>query len=141
MKKEPEYDAYFFWFGISIIIFVLFYIILKKVFHIDLIDYAKPCMFHAITGFYCPGCGGTRAIFALVRGKFLTSLYYHPLVAYMVVLGIAFMFSQTLERITKRKFFFTIHFRMIYVWIALALIAIQFVWKNVSYLYTGIPPI
>ena len=26
------------------------------------------CPFHAVTGWYCPGCGGTRAIIALFHG-------------------------------------------------------------------------
>ncbi|MBB6365418.1 hypothetical protein FHR56_000531 [Xanthomonas sacchari] len=26
-----------------------------------------PCMFHALTGYYCPGCGMTRALHALVH--------------------------------------------------------------------------
>ena len=26
-----------------------------------------PCMFHALTGFSCPGCGSTRAVSALFR--------------------------------------------------------------------------
>lgn len=26
------------------------------------------CPFHAVTGWYCPGCGGTRALFDLLHG-------------------------------------------------------------------------
>jgi hypothetical protein len=28
-----------------------------------------PCVFHLLTGLYCPGCGGTRAILALLAGN------------------------------------------------------------------------
>ena len=41
-----------------------------------------PCLFHAMTGFYCPGCGGTRAVAALLRGDLVSSFCYHPLVLY-----------------------------------------------------------
>ena len=58
-----------------------------------------PCMFLKLLGIYCPGCGGTRAVIAFLKGDFLMSLWYHPLVMYSVVLFGAFMISQTLERI------------------------------------------
>lgn len=41
-----------------------------------------PCVFLRLTGLYCPGCGGTRAFIALLRGQFLRSLIYHPVVLY-----------------------------------------------------------
>ena len=44
-----------------------------------------PCLFHLLTGLYCPGCGGTRAFRALLAGNLLLSIRYHPLVAYMAV--------------------------------------------------------
>ncbi len=34
---------------------------------------AIPCIFHSITGFYCPGCGITRAIKAALKGDFYSS--------------------------------------------------------------------
>lgn len=37
------------------------------------------------TGLYCPGCGGTRAVKALLRGQIGMSLYYHPFVLYLTV--------------------------------------------------------
>ena len=55
-----------------------------------------PCMIHSMTGYYCPGCGGTRATYALLHGKIITSLYYHPIVVYGVVVGGWFMISQTI---------------------------------------------
>ena len=33
-----------------------------------------PCLFHLMTGLYCPGCGGTRAVRALFRGDLAMSL-------------------------------------------------------------------
>ncbi len=40
------------------------------------------CIFHELTGLYCPGCGGTRAFFALLKGDLVRSLLFHPVVAY-----------------------------------------------------------
>ena len=32
------------------------------------------CLFHQMTGFYCPGCGNTRALSALLHGQLRESL-------------------------------------------------------------------
>ncbi|WP_082351870.1 DUF2752 domain-containing protein [Xanthomonas oryzae] len=32
-----------------------------------------PCIFHALTGFYCAGCGMTRALHALAHGDLVTA--------------------------------------------------------------------
>ena len=42
-----------------------------------------PCIFHDVFHLYCPGCGGTRALFAFLHGQVLQSLYYNP----AIVLG------------------------------------------------------
>ncbi len=57
-----------------------------------------PCTFLSVLGFYCPGCGGTRAVAALLHGHLLHSLWYHPLVMYIAVVAGGFMVTQTLER-------------------------------------------
>jgi len=40
--------------------------------------YAPHCLLHETTGLYCPGCGGTRAFFALIHGDLVQSLRYNP---------------------------------------------------------------
>lgn len=37
------------------------------------------CYLYRLTGYYCPGCGGTRAIRALMHGHVLSGLRMHPL--------------------------------------------------------------
>lgn len=57
------------------------------------------CVFQRLFGIYCPGCGGTRAVFALLRGDILLSLYYHPLVPYAVFGFDLFLLDHVLERL------------------------------------------
>jgi hypothetical protein len=35
---------------------------------------SPPCAFNVLTGLYCPGCGGTRAVRALAQGDVLLAL-------------------------------------------------------------------
>ncbi len=43
------------------------------------------CIFFGLTGFYCPGCGSTRAIKAAIRGQFGQAFLYNPL---LFIIGI-----------------------------------------------------
>ncbi|MCM1309245.1 MAG: DUF2752 domain-containing protein [Butyrivibrio sp.] len=61
------------------------------------------CVFRALTGIYCPGCGGTRAFRLLFRGNIAKSFVYHPLVVYGTLLGAVFYISQTLRLISRGK--------------------------------------
>lgn len=46
-----------------------------------------PCLFHAVTGFYCAGCGITRAFHALAHGDLPRAFGMNPLAVIMVGLG------------------------------------------------------
>uniref|UniRef100_UPI004056F5A2 DUF2752 domain-containing protein n=1 Tax=Acetatifactor sp. TaxID=1872090 RepID=UPI004056F5A2 len=64
-------------------------------------DFLPPasCVFLKMFGLYCPGCGGTRAVEALLHGRILESLWYHPVVLYTVIVFGGFMLTNTLRRI------------------------------------------
>lgn len=40
------------------------------------------CQFHRLTGLNCPGCGGTRALYALLHGNFFTALHDNALLVF-----------------------------------------------------------
>jgi len=46
------------------------------------------CQFHRLTGLNCPGCGMTRAAYALLHGKFLAALRDNALFV-LAVAGVA----------------------------------------------------
>lgn len=51
----------------------------------NILNVTQGCLFHRITGLYCPGCGGTRALLLFFRGDWLRSLQYHPMVMYLFI--------------------------------------------------------
>ncbi|MDD6428583.1 MAG: DUF2752 domain-containing protein [Lachnospiraceae bacterium] len=61
------------------------------------------CIFHEVTGLYCPGCGGTRALRFLLHGHPLLSLWYHPLVIYGVFLIIYYCIRAATALIAKEN--------------------------------------
>lgn len=38
-----------------------------------------PCLFHELTGLYCPGCGSLRALHELVHGNLAAAIRLNPL--------------------------------------------------------------
>ncbi len=93
------------------------------------------CRLKAMTGISCPGCGGTRALISLAKGDILSSLYYNAFATYGAVIYGIFFITQTLQRITKGRLK-GIKFRMIYLWIAIAILLIQYILKLTIPSYT-----
>ncbi len=89
-----------------------------------------PCVLYQLFGIYCPGCGGTRAVLALLQGDFLASFWYHPLVPYSVIIFGIFMVTQTLEkfRIPNVK---GMKFHPWHLYGALVLLIFNFIVKNI----------
>jgi hypothetical protein len=44
------------------------------------------CPFHAVSGWYCPGCGSQRAIHQLLHGDFVRAWGYNPLVFFAILM-------------------------------------------------------
>ncbi len=100
--------------GMVVVLLGVSYLLIHLIFHVDLYKLTPlahmKCGFRKLTGLYCPGCGGTRAVVALAKGQLLTSLYYHPLPLYFAALYINFA-----VRYLFRKHLKPAKFRMIYV--------------------------
>jgi hypothetical protein len=47
-------------------------------------SFYPPCPFQALTGYFCPGCGTTRALHALVHGHLGEALGLNPLMVLML---------------------------------------------------------
>lgn len=98
-----------------------------------------PCLFHTFTGLYCPGCGGTRAVLALLKGRLLQSFWYHPIVPYTVLLYGWYLISNTIEWLSKGKFPIGSHYHRWYGIAAVGITLVSWIGKNLLYLFFQIP--
>lgn len=105
------------------------------------------CVVYRLTGFTCPGCGGTRAFTELLRGHIGASLLYHPLVLYGAVWYAVFMGSHTWARLRRirgagesgrRAAGGGLAWRDGYIVAAVLLLLGNFAVKNLLHLTTGI---
>lgn len=96
-----------------------------------------PCMFRVLTGLYCPGCGGTRAVKALLTGHPIISFLYHPVVLYGVVVGGWLVACWLIWRKTGNgKYHKRLEDR--YVYIGIGMIAFNFIVKNLLLVVWGV---
>ena len=84
---------------------------------------APKCLFHLVTGWYCPGCGGTRAFYLFSR-----DIGYYPSVSHPLVLYTFFAFVYIgIRKICNHKY----HPGTPLLWGALVLVLANFIIKNV----------
>ncbi len=113
-----------------------------------------PCLFHLLTGYYCPGCGGTRSVYLFCHGHFLRSFVYHPIVPYTAVVTLYLLLRLLLDRlyllsnrvpflkdifdrILKGRPLPKYRFQPALAWIALLIVIVNFLVKNIA-LYFGV---
>ncbi len=93
-----------------------------------------PCPVHSLTGFYCPGCGGTRAFLSLIHGHVIVSFIQNPMTIYIIA---AFIINIGQYAFAKKKGLHNAYaFNTAWLWVALVLMIINCIIKNIA-LYNG----
>jgi len=136
-RKELTAETAFFVVGIILAAIAIVIAALFALFPEVFARFKFPCMFHEITGLYCPGCGGTRAVKALLGGHVVKSFLYNPVVLYGAVMYILFMGSQLLERLTRGKVK-GLKYRHLYLWLALVIVVVNCLVRNILLIKCGI---
>lgn len=62
-----------------------------------------PCFFKEVTGFYCPACGGTRAVRALLHLDLWRALCCNPVVVYGAVMVLWSLIWYVLKTVGGKK--------------------------------------
>ena len=96
-----------------------------------------PCLFQVFTGLYCPGCGGTRAVKALLKGQIWRSFLYHPVVLYAALVGVWLLGAQVLSLLTGNERFRK-RLENRYLYIGFGIIGVNFILKNMLLVVWGI---
>lgn len=127
-------------FGIILFIIGAIAAILQNSGVLNLTELVYPCLFYEISGIYCPGCGGTRSVKALLEGHIVECFFYHPFVFYCFIMYILFMGSHTLEKLFekmnkkrsshKKHSVRGINFKVSYVYIGIIILLLQWMIKN-----------
>lgn len=138
--------------GLIILIIGVTGIFFINCYDIDINDYTMPCMLNRLTGLYCPGCGGTRALRYLLCGRILTSLYYNPVVAYVFFPWIWFLVTHTILRFRNKRDLHNsgiLSLRIIhpmtvrpwYIYTGIIILIVQCIIKNIIFLFWTVKPI
>lgn len=138
MRQREKEETALFYTGWALVLIICFLGILWRLFPFPFSKLILPCVVQSTLGIYCPGCGGTRAVAALLRGDFLGSFLCHPLVLYTAATGGWFLTSQTIERVSGHRIKIGMKYRDGYVWAALAIVVVNFVVKNLLLVGWGI---
>lgn len=94
------------------------------------------CMFLNTFHLYCPGCGGTRALFALLRFDIVASIQYNPTVLAGIIVYLYYNIRALVEIKRKNEKYFSRE-KYYLIIIVVAIMIINFFLKNII-LFNGI---
>lgn len=103
--------------SLPLVIFALKYIMLPE------------CQFYNWTGLYCPGCGATRAVIALMSGDILLSLRQNALIVVLLLVALA-LYIELLLKVVFEKRFKSPVLNLKFLWIFLIVFALYSVVRN-----------
>lgn len=97
-RKLGEIDNIFYVLGLIAIGIALLFTAVYLFTGWSVLNIKFPCVFKSVTGLWCPGCGGTRSVRALLRGDMWQSFIDYPPVLYGIVVYAEFMVRAFLRK-------------------------------------------
>ena len=141
LRNQEKEETALFLIGWTLVVTAAIFLILYKILPLPYDKLMMPCIFRSVTGLYCPGCGGTRAVSALLHGHLITSFVCHPLVPITAATSGWFLISQTIERISRRRIQIGMKYRDFYIWAALGIVIANFLASNLLLVLWDIDPL
>ena len=98
------------------------------------------CTFHNATGYSCPGCGSTRALFNLTHGNILEALRLNPGLIALLILSFT-DYMRYLMAIKKSKVFNSLFGNMKLVFAIIGLMIVYGILRNLPWIpFTNLVP-
>lgn len=119
---------------LGVLTYMLCYHIYKWKFYIPF----SYCGFHDFLHLYCPGCGGTRAVDALLSFRFIDSFLANPIILYMAGIGAYYYIFAVYTFLIKKdgKIYYKLSVRLL--WIALGIVVSFFILRNILLIFLKI---
>jgi len=93
------------------------------------------CLFHQLTGLYCPGCGGQRSLHALLNGNLLSAMSYNllfilllPFIIYFIIVFLSGKKYKQSSFIYNPKFSITVVIIVVSFWVLRNIPVYPFSW-------------
>lgn len=134
--KSLTFEKQVYVLGLLLIPFLIIGIIIFPYIFNFMKDIHFKCAIYEITGWYCPGCGGTRAINYLLHGNIIKSFIYHPIVVSSIIMYLIYMISHTIA--IFKKDYKGIEIQIWHSLLLLGIVILNFIIKNILLLKFGI---
>lgn len=135
--KKSDINLIIYDIGIALLLAGAAFIIICKAADFHPVSHMYPCLLHRLTGYYCPGCGGTRAVIYLLEGKWLRSFWYYPLVPAAFLWYVVFMVTYTIEKLSHGKVSVGVRYHDAWLWLTIAVVAVNCAVKNLVLIFAG----
>ena len=129
-KKQTSLEDQLYIMGLCLLLVTPLIVIAYHYLRVWLSVLAMPCLLRSFTGYYCPGCGGTRALYALLHLQLWRSVCFHPLVPYGAAVYLWFMISHTIEKLSRHRLRIGMKWNPVWLWIALGIQALNVLIKD-----------
>lgn len=93
-----------------------------------------PCSIHEFFHLYCPGCGGTRAVYEFLNFHWIRSFFTHPFVLFVAVILADYYIGAviTLIRNNGKRYYYL---RTWFCYVALGIVILHTILRNVLLVY------
>lgn len=115
----------------------LLFIFLYKKLKFKIYFFSIPCQIHDVLHLYCPGCGGTRALRALLNFDIIRSFLCNPFVLYLICVFLYYYACMIIDFITKNRYQF-FHFKLSTLYLGLVVFLGNCIIRNVLAVYYNI---